>query len=88
MIVYAYHPIFLDVILGQNVVMVMPFVPIVRMKNFVHIGGAIQIMAHFSVKISIVSMKRGYVMELMIVVIVLMKRIVHHVFHVESLRQQ
>jgi hypothetical protein len=83
MIIYDYHLINLDVILGQNVVMEMHFVLIVPMRNSVHIGGVIQIMAHFFVKILIVSMKHGFVMVLMIAVIVRMKPIVHHVFHVE-----
>ncbi len=62
MIVYVYHQINHDVLHGQNVVMEMHFVQIVQMKNYVQIGGVIQIMEHFYVKISIVFMKHGFVM--------------------------
>jgi hypothetical protein len=51
MIVYVYQLINLDVLHGQNVVMEMHFVQIVQMKNCALIGGVIQIMGHFYVKI-------------------------------------
>ncbi len=51
MIVYGYHRINPDVLHGQNVVMEMHFVQIGQMKNSVPIGGVIQIMEHFCVKI-------------------------------------
>jgi hypothetical protein len=62
--------------------MAMHFVQIVSMNKTVRIGGVIQIMEHFSVRINIVFMKHGFVMVPMIVVIIPMKFIVLLVFRV------
>ena len=63
----------------MNVAMAMHFVRIVPMNKTVRVGGVIQIMEHFFVRIDIVFMKHGFVMVPMIVVIIPMKLIVLHV---------